>query len=132
MNFELNDDQQAYIASAKAFSDNELAPNAAHWDAESVFAKEALKAAGDLGFMGMYTPEAAGGLGMGRLDASLIVEELANVVDEQLFTTAYDYATRDRFGNLTVDFKPKCGTQVFRKNLNEVILFDELTCDCQK
>ena len=39
---------------------------------------------------------------------------------------------RESFGNLTVDFKPKCGTQVFRKNLNEVILFDELTCDCQK
>ena len=77
MNFELNDDQQAYIASAKAFSEKELAPHAAHWDAESIFATEALKAAGELGFMGMYTPEAAGGLGMGRLDASLIVEELA-------------------------------------------------------
>ena len=56
MNFELNDDQQAYIASARAFSDNELAPHAASWDAESVFAKDALKAAGELGFMGMYTP----------------------------------------------------------------------------
>ena len=56
MNFELNDDQQAYIASAKAFSDKEFAPHAAHWDAESVFAKDALKAAGELGFMGMYTP----------------------------------------------------------------------------
>ncbi len=77
MNFELNDDQHAYIASAKAFSEKELAPHAAHWDAESIFATEALKAAGELGFMGMYTPEAAGGLGMGRLDASLIVEELA-------------------------------------------------------
>jgi len=77
VNFELNDDQQAYIASAKAFSEKELAPHAAHWDAESIFATKALKAAGELGFMGMYTPEAAGGLGMGRLDASLIVEELA-------------------------------------------------------
>ena len=72
MNFELNDDQQAYIASAKAFSDKELAPHAAHWDAESVFAKDALKAAGELGFMGMYTPEAAGGLGMGHLNARSI------------------------------------------------------------
>jgi len=42
VNFELNDDQQAYIASAKAFSEKELAPHAAYWDAESVFAKEAL------------------------------------------------------------------------------------------
>ena len=94
MNFELNDDQQAYIASAKAFSDKELAPHAAHWDAESVFAKDALKAAGELGFMGMYTPEAAGGLGMGRLDASLIVEELAKgCTTTAAFLTIHNMAT---------------------------------------
>ena len=94
MNFELNDDQQAYIASAKAFSEKELAPHAAHWDAESVFAKEALKAAGELGFMGMYTPEAAGGLGMGRLDASLIVEELAKgCTTTAAFLTIHNMAT---------------------------------------
>ena len=94
MNFELNDDQQAYIASAKAFSDKALAPHAAHWDAESVFAKEALRAAGDLGFMGMYTPEAAGGLGMGRLDASLIVEELAKgCTTIAAFRTIHNMAT---------------------------------------
>ena len=34
MNFELNDDQQAYIASAKAFSEKELAPHAAVSDEE--------------------------------------------------------------------------------------------------
>ena len=94
MNFELNDDQQAYIASARAFSDNELAPHAAHWDAESVFAKDALKAAGELGFMGMYTPEVAGGLGMGRLDASLIVEELAKgCTTTAAFLTIHNMAT---------------------------------------
>lgn len=77
MNFELNDQQRFFVDSAKAFSLGELAPHAAQWDAESIFPKATLKAAGDLGFMGMYTPEAAGGLGMSRLDASLIVEELA-------------------------------------------------------
>lgn len=94
MDFELNDDQQAYIASARAFSENELAPHAAQWDAESVFAKEALRAAGELGFMGMYTPEAAGGLGMGRLDASLIVEELAKgCTTTAAFLTIHNMAT---------------------------------------
>ena len=94
MDFELNDDQQAYIASAKAFSEKELAPHAAYWDAESVFAKEALKAAGALGFMGMYTPEIAGGLGMGRLDASLIVEELAKgCTTTAAFLTIHNMAT---------------------------------------
>ena len=61
-----------------------------------------------------------------------IKEELANVVDSNLFEKAYEYATKEKYGNLTIDFKPQCGTQVFRKNLNEVILFDELTCDCHK
>jgi len=62
----------------------------------------------------------------------VIKEELANVVDEQLFEQAYEYATREKYGNLTVDFRPKCPTLTFRKNLNEAIVFDELTCDCHK
>ena len=61
-----------------------------------------------------------------------IKQELANVVDEHLFDQAYAYATKDKFGNLTIDFKPKCSTQVFRKNLNEIIVFDELQCDCKQ
>ncbi len=61
-----------------------------------------------------------------------IKEELANVVDVNLFDEAYKYATKDKFGNLTVDFKPKCKTMTFRKNLNELIKFDELSCECNK
>lgn len=59
-----------------------------------------------------------------------IVEELANVVDENLFNQAYQYATKDKYGNLTIDFKAKCQTLTFRKNLNEIIKFDELKCEC--
>ena len=65
-----------------------------------------------------------------QMDA--IKEELANVVDTHLFEQAYEYATREKHGNLTVDFRPKCPTLTFRKNLNEAILFDELKCDCHK
>ena len=65
-----------------------------------------------------------------QLDA--IKEELANVVDVNLFDEAYKYATKDKFGNLTIDFKPKCKTMTFRKNLNELIKFDELGCECNK
>jgi len=59
-----------------------------------------------------------------------IVEELANVVDDNLFNQAYQYATKDKYGNLTIDFKPKCATLTFRKNLNEIIKFEELRCEC--
>ena len=94
MNFELNDQQRFFVDSAKAFSLGELAPHAAQWDAESIFPKATLKAAGDLGFMGMYTPEAAGGLGMTRLDASLIVEELARgCTTTAAFLTIHNMAT---------------------------------------
>jgi len=65
-----------------------------------------------------------------QLDA--IKEELANVVDVNLFDEAYKYATKDKFGNLTIDFKSKCKTMTFRKNLNELIKFDELSCECNK
>lgn len=77
MDFELNEDQLAYIETARAFAADVFAPNAAEWDAESIFPVDALKAAGELGFMGLYTPESAGGLDLPRLDSSLIIEELA-------------------------------------------------------
>ncbi len=94
MDFELNDEQKAYVASAKAFSKKELFPYASRWDADSIFPKDALRAAGELGFMGMYTPERAGGLAMGRLDTSLIVEELAKgCTTTAAFLTIHNMAT---------------------------------------
>ncbi len=94
MDFSLSDDQRAFIDSARAFSDKALAPKAAAWDAEAHFAKDVLAAAGELGFMGMYTPERSGGLGMGRLDASLIVEELAKgCTTTAAFLTIHNMAT---------------------------------------
>jgi alkylation response protein AidB-like acyl-CoA dehydrogenase len=94
MEFSLTEDQQAFVASARAFSRGVLAPNAATWDAQSFFPKDALRQAGELGFMGMYTPEEAGGLGMSRLDASLIVEELAmGCTATAAFLTIHNMAT---------------------------------------
>lgn len=77
MDFNLSDDQQAFVATAKAFAEKELAPFAAKWDAEHHFPVDVLRKAGEMGFMGMYTPEQAGGFGMSRLDSALIFEQLA-------------------------------------------------------
>ncbi|MEE8057550.1 MAG: acyl-CoA dehydrogenase family protein [Pseudomonadales bacterium] len=94
MDFRLTEDQQAYTETARAFSEGVLAPNAAQWDAQQIFPKEVLKQAGDLGFMGIYTPTAAGGLGLGRLDTSLIVEELAKgCTSTAAFLTIHNMAT---------------------------------------
>jgi hypothetical protein len=94
MDFSLNEDQLAFVASARAFAEGALAPNAARWDEESIFPTDALREAGELGFMGMYTPESAGGLGLGRLDASLIVEELSRgCTATAAFLTIHNMAT---------------------------------------
>ena len=94
MDFSLNEDQKAFVESARSFSEGVLAPNAARWDEESIFPKDALAQAGELGFMGMYTPERAGGLGMSRLDASLIVEELSRgCTATAAFLTIHNMAT---------------------------------------
>ena len=77
MNFDLNDDQLAFRDTARQFAANEFAPYAARWDEDEEFPREAIARAGELGFCGLYTPEEAGGLGMSRLDASIVLEELA-------------------------------------------------------
>ena len=77
MDFELTDEQAAFRDAARQFADHELAPQAAHWDAHEIFPRAAIAGAGKLGFCGLYTPEPAGGLGLSRLDASIVLEELA-------------------------------------------------------
>ena len=77
MDFTLSEEQKAFQATAKAFSHAELLPNAAQWDAEAYFPVEVIRQAGQMGFCGIYAPESAGGMGLSRLDAHLIFEQLA-------------------------------------------------------
>jgi alkylation response protein AidB-like acyl-CoA dehydrogenase len=77
VNFDLTEDQQMFADLAKQFSDSELLPNAAKWDQEHIFPKDVIAKAGELGFCGLYSPEDAGGLGLSRLDSSIIFEQLA-------------------------------------------------------
>lgn len=77
MDFDLTEDQRAFQHTARSFADAELAPNAARWDAEAHFPVEVIRQAGELGFCGVYCSEQSGGLGLSRLDAHLIFEQLA-------------------------------------------------------
>ena len=77
MDFDLNSDQKHYRDLAKNFSDKELKPNAAEWDKEAFFPKETLMKAGELGFLSLYVDTNLGGMGLGRLDASIVFEQLA-------------------------------------------------------
>ena len=77
MDFNLNEDQQAFADVAAQFARQALAPHAAQWDKDHTFPVDTLRQAGELGFCGLYTPEDDGGLGLSRLDASIIFEQLA-------------------------------------------------------
>lgn len=77
MNFDLNEDQLAFRDAARVFAQKAMAPHAAQWDAEHIFPVDVLRSAGEMGFCGIYTPEKFGGMGLSRLDTSVIVEELA-------------------------------------------------------
>lgn len=94
MNFELSEEQQAFRDAAKDFAQREFAPNAAHWDETNHFPVDAIKLAGELGFCSIYTPEARGGMGMSRLDATLVFEELARFdPSTTAFITIHNMAT---------------------------------------
>lgn len=77
MDFELNDEQRMFADTAQQFALDRLAPMAAEWDEKQIFPKDVLREAGELGFLSLYTPEEQGGLGLSRLDASIIFEKLA-------------------------------------------------------
>ncbi|MBE4523173.1 acyl-CoA dehydrogenase [Vibrio parahaemolyticus] len=94
MDFELNEDQLAFAEVAKQFADQMLSPHAAEWDENHHFPKDVLRQAGELGFLSIYTPPEHGGLGLSRLDAAIIFEQLAmGCTATTAFMTIHNMAT---------------------------------------
>ncbi|WP_321462515.1 acyl-CoA dehydrogenase family protein [uncultured Vibrio sp.] len=94
MDFELNEDQIAFADAAKQFAEQMLAPHAAEWDEQQHFPKDVLRQAGELGFLSIYTPPEHGGLGLSRLDAAIIFEQLAmGCTATTAFMTIHNMAT---------------------------------------
>jgi len=77
MDFALSEDQIAIRDMARGFSADRLAPNAAEWDAKAHFPKDVYREAAELGLAAMYTGDEHGGSGLGRMDAALVFEALA-------------------------------------------------------
>jgi alkylation response protein AidB-like acyl-CoA dehydrogenase len=75
--FELTDDQVAIQDMARKFTADAITPFAAEWDEKSHYPVDVWKAAGDVGFGGIYVSEESGGTGLGRLEAALIMEAMA-------------------------------------------------------
>lgn len=75
--FGLSDDQLELANMCREFADEQLAPHALEWDANSHFPVDVIKSTADLGMGGIYIAEDKGGSGLGRMDAALIFENLS-------------------------------------------------------
>ena len=101
MDFELSDDQRAFAETARTFAREEWLPHAPGWDERAEFPVAALRQAAELGFAGIYVGEEFGGSGLGRLDATIIFEELAAAcVSTAAYLSIHNMAAWmiDRFG----------------------------------
>ncbi|MGB1035198.1 MAG: acyl-CoA dehydrogenase family protein, partial [Primorskyibacter sp.] len=77
MDFALSEEQSAIYDMALAFGQAEIAPFAREWEQLGTIPKDLWPKVGELGFGGLYVSEAAGGSGLGRLDATLVFEALS-------------------------------------------------------
>jgi len=73
----LDEEHKLVRETMRAFAQAELAPNAARWDRDSHFPREALRKLGGLGALGMVVPEQWDGAAMDYLSLALTLEEIA-------------------------------------------------------
>jgi acyl-CoA dehydrogenase len=74
--FDLTEQQQELKALAHRFSEQEIIPRAREYDQAETFPREICERAFAAGLMNFGVPGELGGLGLGVLDSSLILEEL--------------------------------------------------------
>lgn len=102
MDFELSEEQRAFQDTARDFAVTEMMPQARQWDEEEIFPVETLRKAAALGFGGIYVKEDVGGSALGRLDAAVIFEELAQgCTSTAAYISIHNMAAWmiDQFGN---------------------------------
>lgn len=75
--FALTEDQLAIQDMAEKFTADAITPYAGEWDGNHVFPRDTIKQAAELGFGGIYVSEESGGIGLGRLEAAIIMEAMA-------------------------------------------------------
>jgi butyryl-CoA dehydrogenase len=73
----LTDEQRQIRDTLRAFAREALAPHAASWDREHRFPREALRALGELGALGIVVPEDFGGAGLDYVSLAVALEEIA-------------------------------------------------------
>ncbi|MEG3155443.1 acyl-CoA dehydrogenase family protein [Sphingomonas sp. RB1R13] len=106
--FDLTEDQRAIQDMARKFTADEITPHAAEWDEKHIFPRATIRAAAELGFGSIYVSEQSGGIGLGRLEAALIMEAMAyGCPSTSAFISIHNMAAWmiDRFGDDVVKAK---------------------------
>ncbi|PKP96592.1 MAG: acyl-CoA dehydrogenase [Alphaproteobacteria bacterium HGW-Alphaproteobacteria-13] len=121
--FQLTDDQLAIQDMARKFTADAITPFAAEWDEQAHFPRDVIKAAAELGFAAIYVSEEAGGIGLGRLEAALIMEAMAyGCPATSAFISIHNMASWmiDRFG----------GDDVKARFLPDLVTMDRMASYC--
>ena len=106
--FALTEDQLAIQDMAQRFTADNITPHAGEWDEKHIFPIDTIKQSAQLGFGAIYVSEESGGIGLGRLEAALIMEAMAyGCPSTSAFISIHNMAAWmiDRFGSQTVKDK---------------------------
>ncbi len=121
--FQLTDDQRAIQDMARKFTADAITPFAAEWDEKAHFPRDVIKQAAELGFAAIYVSEESGGIGLGRLEAALIMEAMAyGCPATSAFISIHNMASWmiDSFG----------GSAVKAKYLPDLVTMDRMASYC--
>ena len=121
--FQLSDDQLAIQDMAQRFTADNITPHASKWDEEHIFPVDTIKQTAELGFGAIYVSEESGGIGLGRLEAALIMEAMAyGCPTTSAFISIHNMASWmiDRFG----------GAGVKEKYLPQLVTMEKLASYC--
>jgi alkylation response protein AidB-like acyl-CoA dehydrogenase len=106
--FDLTDEQRQIQEMARQFTADAITPHAAEWDEKHIFPRDTIRQAAELGFGSIYVSEESGGIGLGRLEAALIMEAMAyGCPSTSAFISIHNMASWmiDRFGSAAVKEK---------------------------
>ncbi|AMU94896.1 MAG: acyl-CoA dehydrogenase family protein [Sphingopyxis sp.] len=121
--FQLTDDQRAIQDMARKFTADAITPFAAEWDEKAHFPRDVIKQAAELGFAAIYVSEESGGIGLGRLEAALIMEAMSyGCPATSAFISIHNMASWmiDSFG----------GAAVKSKYLPDLVTMDRMASYC--
>ncbi|HEX8626506.1 MAG TPA: acyl-CoA dehydrogenase family protein [Allosphingosinicella sp.] len=106
--FDLTDEQRQIQEMARNFTADAITPHAGEWDEKHIFPRDTIREAAALGFGSIYVSEESGGIGLGRLEAALIMEAMAyGCPSTSAFISIHNMAgwMIDRFGSAAVKEK---------------------------